>query len=92
MEYKLQFLHTSPNNNFILHIKYLKTTNMRLMKTHNKVLYTACYWMTKIINLWGPTQYKPYVVSPFVLNFTFLQNTVLRACRWSVKTEMYSSS
>jgi len=37
MEYKLQFLRLSPNNNFILLIKYLNTTNMLLMKTLNKV-------------------------------------------------------
>jgi len=48
--------------------------------------------MTKIVNLWGPTQYKRYMMNPFVLHFTFFQNTVLRACRWSDETEMCSCS
>jgi len=37
------FYMISPNNNFILLIKYRNTTNIHLMKTHNKVLYIACY-------------------------------------------------
>lgn len=58
MKYKLQFLHISPNNNFTPLFKYLNTTNIHRIKTRSKVSYTASYWMTKILNLLGPIQFK----------------------------------